>query len=569
MYVRLLPWLAVLLVIGCGSPGTPENTTRAAGAPLAPPSSGETIAGRSYPVEIVGFSGQSVFFQVHEPADFTGGAVYPLVIHSHGFGNARATSRDDEGDTNVGNIKLLLENNYGVISFDARGHGESGGQIRVHDPDFEIQDVMLILEWAEANLPWIEQRFDTDAGEVNMVLGSVGASYGGQFQMLLHAVDPKKRLDAIVPSNTWTSLDRSLNTNEVLKSGWVSLLFAAGNNAGSRFNFDPFVTETLQTALATNRMAEDGKVFLRYHSFDYFCDGVPVATNGGPGTAPGQAASPPTGIPALFTQGARDSLFTFNDSLNNYDCMRAAGSPDVRMMTYQSGHNTIFFGPGVQYQPSQPVSTDRNCAALTYDDAMLAFLDEHLKLQAGRANAVLGNPDDICLSMDVPSGVVVSRNQLKLGGQAFNFTDEAVLTTVNSSYANPLVVGDIITIGTEGAVVAGIPTADITLTTPAALGSDPIVLVGIGHRRASGNGQGVWDTIDNQVIPIRGPGQHQVDLTFIAEQLNDGDEVAVLLFSTYLTHQFSTTRDPLSQTMLVSGSVNVPILTPAEYRPAP
>lgn len=548
----------VLALVGCGSSESPP-TPRQANAPLPSPEVGESRPGVAYRVAIPAADPSfDIVFQVLEPRTLVGGESYPLIMHSHGFGNARTSSYEPTGE--VGNLALFTENGYGAISIDMRGHGETGGLIRVHDPDAEIQDVIRIVDWAEENLDWVARGFDANAGEENIVLGSVGASYGGQFQLLLHAVDPDSRLDAIVPSNTWTDLTTALHTNDVPKSGWLTLLFgAADNQDGDGGNFDPFVTQTAANAFATNRIADDGLEFLRYHSFDYFCDGIPVATNGGAGTTPLQPAAAPLPIPVLLSQGARDTLFTVNDALNNYDCLRAIGSPDVRMISYQSGHNTIFPGPGVTFQSPQPTAADRNCGTLTLDEATLAFFDEHLKGQVGQSNAVIGNPDDICLSLDVNNAITVDRNNFPIGGTEFSF--EATPVAAGNSQA--VVVADsIFQADADGAVVAGIPTATITLEVPGAgafVEPDAIVFIGIGHNRASGNGQGVWDTIDNQVIPLRGTGEHSVNLTFVGEVLQPGDRLAVLLYGSYLTHQLSASRDPLAANVMVSGSVNIPV----------
>lgn len=575
--ILLATALISLLTVTACSDSPNAKATRGDNEAIAAPPPGETRDGESYRVRIPGAAGQDTIFQVIEPQVFSGDTSYPLVLHVAGFGNSRATSNDDEGVQNVGNIKRLTNNGYGVISVDMRGHGESGGLIRVDDPDAEMQDILLVLDWAEQNLSWISQRWDDDAGQVNMVLGAVGASYGGQVQLLLHAVDPKKRLDAMVPSNTWNDLSQALVTNDVLKSGWTKLLFGAGNNAGDRGNFDPYITEILLAAENTNSMPNHGKEFLRYHSFAYFCEGQTVATNGGPGTMPLQAPTAPTPIPTLLTQGLRDTLFTYNDAWKNYQCLRQVGSQDVRLITYNAGHNTIFPGPGVAYQDPQPAGTDRHCASLTYDDAMLAFLDEHLKLQTGRLQDVFTNqhdvgPEDICLSLSVNQAIIMHRDDFVTGGTAFSFNNATITAAQTTADTATAVATGQYLAGTDGAVIAGIPTAEITLASSSGLGSDPIIMLGVGHRRAGNDpsqGQGVWDVIDNQVTPIRGVGTHTIELTAIAEQLQPGDELAILLFGAYITHQTSGTRETASASMSVSGTVNLPILDPQTYRDAP
>lgn len=545
--------LTALFISACGA--SPEKVRHPSEA-IDPPEPGEVRDGLSYRVEIPAADPSfNIVFQVLEPQTFSGDQTYPLIMHSHGFGNARAPSHDFSEE--VGNLDRLTSNGYGALSIDMRGHGESGGLIRVHDPDGEIQDVLLILDWAEENLPWVTVAMDEDAGEENLLIGTVGASYGGAWQLLTHAIDPRKRFDAMVPSNTWNDVADALNTNGVLKSGWTSLLVGAGNNAGDKNNFDPYVTEILATTSATNRMPDEGVEFLRYHSFDYFCDGIPVSTNGGPGTSPDQPANPPTGIPVLFSQGLRDTLFTLNHTLRSAECLRNAGSPDVRIMTYQSGHNTIFPGPGNVYQSPQATAADRNCAALTLDDATHAFLDEHLLGMTGRLDAVMGSADDICLSLDVNNAVVVDRADLIVGGTEFTFGNTVV--TAGNQTAVTAATG-IYTAPAGGAVVAGVPTATITVNTQSGLDADTIIFIGIGHNRASGNGQGVWDTMDDFVIPVRGTGTHTIELTAVGELLSEGDQIAVNLHGSFTTHANSFTRDPTAASMVVSGTVNIPIM---------
>lgn len=70
------------------------------------------------------------------------------MLHGHGYGGSRA-------QTPGGILKRLVDNGAGVISIDQRGFGESGGTVRVLDPDFEGQDLLQILDWAEANLDWL------------------------------------------------------------------------------------------------------------------------------------------------------------------------------------------------------------------------------------------------------------------------------------------------------------------------------------------------------------------------------------------------------------------------------
>src|SRR3546814_19316275 len=71
-------------------------------------------------------------------------------------------------------IKRLNDAGYYVISIDERGFGESSGTVRVMDPEYEGQDLIAVLDWAE-NLEGLRRR-----NNGAMMVGSYGGSYGGK-----------------------------------------------------------------------------------------------------------------------------------------------------------------------------------------------------------------------------------------------------------------------------------------------------------------------------------------------------------------------------------------------------
>src|SRR3546814_3163824 len=79
--------------------------------------------------------------------------------------------------------------------------------------------------WAE-NLEGLRRR---NNGE--MMVGSYGGSYGGMYQVLLYAVDPKHRLRVLAPDITPHDLTYSLDPNGVVKSGWGLALVAGGETS--------------------------------------------------------------------------------------------------------------------------------------------------------------------------------------------------------------------------------------------------------------------------------------------------------------------------------------------------
>ena len=159
------------------------------------------------------------------------GDTYPLILHSHGWGGSRKSNESTTeypAGTPLGfflNIDSLIpglvEAGYAVISFDERGGGDSGGQAKSMNPDFETVDAMAVLDWAESNLD-LEYRDGTP------LVGAMGGSYGGGFQHNLAMLDP--RIDAVIPGATWYSLVRALTPNGVMKKHWTEVLCIAGRH---------------------------------------------------------------------------------------------------------------------------------------------------------------------------------------------------------------------------------------------------------------------------------------------------------------------------------------------------
>lgn len=378
----------------------------------------------SYPVYLNSASGQVIAFTVFEPTNFDCESGNPLVLQGHGFGGAR------EREAN-GTITRFNEAGIGVISIDQRGFGESSGSVRVMDPDFEGQDLLQILDWAEQNLDWLRYRNDgsTDGRGFNMVAGSYGGSYGGGYQMLIHNIDPLHRLDAMAPDITWNDLRYSLNPGAVygvenyqpaegeiapigtVKSAW-SLLLVAGGEAGSLLlplqndqpgglfagneGLDMVIRETLLRGITSNRFPDGALEFFRYHSPSYYCD-TEVAGEQTflQGTATnGVSQAKPVGVDILFTQGFRDTLFNFNDAFHNFACYRNltkpnGDKPDVRLFTHQSGHilpsdpqaeqlAQQFAANGANYIEFQGAAGPEACGEVSKNDAQFVFLSEKL-----------------------------------------------------------------------------------------------------------------------------------------------------------------------------------------------
>jgi predicted acyl esterase len=127
---------------------------------------------------------------------------WPAVLVLHGLGGTRA-------DVSEVAEAYLAPHGYAVLTIDARGHGESGGQATLVGAR-EVADYAAALAWLRAR-PGIS---DAKIGALGFSLG------GGAVWKLLTA--PGARLAAAVPIMTWTSLYEALLPQSFAKAGLVA-----------------------------------------------------------------------------------------------------------------------------------------------------------------------------------------------------------------------------------------------------------------------------------------------------------------------------------------------------------
>ncbi len=449
------------------------------------------------------------------------------MLQGHGYGLKRShtpdgmagqpgspipTSGEQFGFTGglAGDMTQFVAAGFWVISFDQRGFGESEGTVRQMDPEHDGRHLVEILDWAEANLPHLMYR------DGNLVLGATGGSYGGGYQLQLLAIDPQQRLDAIVPQITWNDLNYSLAPNGVTKSGYALALSALGE-ASSKGNVDMFTRMQLLTAAQTNAMTPELAEFLRYHSLKYWCDG---GLNGlGDGISDegipfrSATARPLPKVDALFFQGMHDALFTYNEAVENYECLKAQGG-DVRLYTYQFGHvwpsgtdlysgspfsgcsGADCFGLLTQYGPDDFNSNSAMGCGSKYPapDMELNWMKAKLQNNA-QAIAALSDAPETCVVLNSTGEAVTLGSQPRTGGVALTTkTIPATNVTLNMAQAQP--VGLKLVTLTAEQVLAGIPrvTLDIgqvvggsplpgPVVVDAAGVKDPIIFVGLARSR--------------------------------------------------------------------------------------
>ena len=127
---------------------------------------------------------------------------WPAVLLLHGLGGNRVPM-------NAIAEQFFAPQGYAVLTVDARGHGESGGQSTLVGAR-ELADYAAVLGWLRSR-PGVS---DTKVGALGFSLG------GGSVWKLL--TSPGARLAAAVPVTTWTSLYDALLPQSFAKAGLVA-----------------------------------------------------------------------------------------------------------------------------------------------------------------------------------------------------------------------------------------------------------------------------------------------------------------------------------------------------------
>jgi predicted acyl esterase len=153
-----------------------------------------------------------------------------IVFFHHWAGNRQQMSALAEGYGFVGS-------DYAVLTFDARGHGQSGGLVGVAGPR-EVADARAVRDWLAARPEVSDTR-----------IGAWGISYGGGqiFNSLVAGVP----WAAVVTVETWTDLYGALMPQGLAKSGLVAGLAGAIPEARR----DPSLTAVTAAAFAGNAAA--------------------------------------------------------------------------------------------------------------------------------------------------------------------------------------------------------------------------------------------------------------------------------------------------------------------------
>ncbi|MCW2813296.1 MAG: peptidase [Nocardioides sp.] len=324
-----------------------------------------------------------ICYSIHKPGRASAGTPVPMLMHSHGWGGSRTT--------NAADLSEYLAAGYGVLSFDQRGFGQSGGQAHVEDPRLEGVDVRKLVDLV-SRLRWVQQDGPRDPR-----LGAVGGSYGGGYQFVGAFEELRLRgkpvFDALAPEITWNSLKGSLAPENVARTEWAAALSAAALPSDA---LPTGVYQALLEAAATGQWPDGSGP--TGQDLDAFFE------RNGPAYHVAQGRR--LDIPVLFGQGTTDGLFPLEQGLTNW---RTAITAKARRQSIFVGYNGGHVLPQLLPQgidvTSDPCS--RRLAGGDFRQLSIRFFDEQLKGRRtglkGYGRIHLATPASRCTTVDSPA----------------------------------------------------------------------------------------------------------------------------------------------------------------------
>jgi predicted acyl esterase len=217
--------------------------------------------------------GATIAATLHLPSATPPAGGWPAVILMHGLGGERSSM------TTLAERMGLVGEEFVVLTFDARGHGQSGGLIGIDGPR-EIADVRAIFTWLAARPDVADAR-----------IGAFGISYGGGAALnSLAAGVPWAALEVV---ETWSDLTSALLPQGLAKSGVIAG-FVSGLPAA---RLDPSVPQVRDAAFSGTSLT-----FLR----DWGAKRSSLPALRGLRT------------PVFFMQGRRDFAFGLDQAIRAY-----------------------------------------------------------------------------------------------------------------------------------------------------------------------------------------------------------------------------------------------------------
>ena len=378
--------------------------------------------GTSAPVEIC--------WTMFKPAGASAKRQVPVLLEGHGWGGSRTRT--------PARFTPYLSAGYGVISFDQRGFGQSGGKAQSMDPAIEGTDVRKLIDLA-AQQAWVRKDRPGDPR-----IGAIGGSYGGGFQYAGAFAEitatGRTRFDALAPEYTWWDLNEALAPSGVARSEWLAVLVAVAQPSQAL------------TDQATRGFVE-GSVTGDYpkHVQDFYADNGPRHH---------VAAGRRLDVPVLVRQGISDNLFNLNQGLKNLTALTPKARARSVFVGFHGGHALPALAPRGSHAGS-PVAvgangTDPCSPALQggkgdFTSLQLRFFDVHLKGAKGKV------PGEGVFALTTPTGKCLTSPRL---GADQTYAAGSVTTPVGS--AGP---AQYVPLTSGPVTVAGTPYLDAKVST--------------------------------------------------------------------------------------------------------
>jgi len=240
----------------------------------------------------------------------------PAILIAHGFGGSKESVESE--------AKFFASKGFVVMTWSARGFGESTGQIEMNSIDSEVADTRaLISHLAKSKNVVLDAEGDPR-------VGIMGSSYGGANALMTASQDP--RIDAVISDISWSDLEQGLFPQSVersptsgpFKKVWAGTFFSA---------------VTLQSAY----LGECGSFAQRW------CDAYQNAVlQGKPSLSDKRLLESVSPIkyastilaPTLLSQGQADSLFPLSESYKLARELKKNKTGDLLSMIWHAdGHD--------------------------------------------------------------------------------------------------------------------------------------------------------------------------------------------------------------------------------------
>ena len=240
----------------------------------------------------------------------------PAILIAHGFGGSKESVESE--------AKFFASKGFVVMTWSARGFGESTGQIEMNSIDSEVADTRaLIAHLAKSNNVILDAEGDPR-------VGIMGSSYGGANALLTASQDP--RIDAVISDISWSDLEQGLFPQSVersptsgpFKKVWAGTFFSAvtlqSAYLGECGSFAQRWCDAYQNAVLQGKPSLSDKKLLESVS------PIKYATS--------------ISAPTLLSQGQADSLFPLSESYKLAQELKRNKTGDLLSMIWHAdGHD--------------------------------------------------------------------------------------------------------------------------------------------------------------------------------------------------------------------------------------